>query len=178
MWQRARDTSCAFDGRDQGSDQRGIAHDDAERCHADQRCAPREGARGADSRHVSDAPPKNAEETKGARRPQVHEARHPHQEEERRRQTIESSRFVYTAQFSAILSCRHQTWTVKLRRSSPSTSSASSQRREGCRHPPAVVQPQPKQGATVKIEAWRLVCVREYSWTQLLEPRTAREAKV
>ena len=38
LWQRARDTSCAFDGRDQGSDERGIAHEDAERCHADQRC--------------------------------------------------------------------------------------------------------------------------------------------
>ena len=46
----ALDTSCTFDGRDQGSDQGRIAHDDAERCHADQRCAPREGARG--ERHL------------------------------------------------------------------------------------------------------------------------------
>ena len=41
----ARDTSCAFDGRDQGSHQRGTVHEDAEGCHTDQRCAPREGAR-------------------------------------------------------------------------------------------------------------------------------------
>ena len=64
-------------------------------------------------------------------------------------------------------------------------------------HRPAVVQAQPKQGATVKIEAWRLVCVRgsaervllqldhstdvwliHDSRTHQLEPRTAREAKV
>ena len=58
----ARDTSCAFDARDQGVHQRGIAHEvliartdfcflsdappeHAEECHADQRCAPRLGAR-------------------------------------------------------------------------------------------------------------------------------------
>ena len=46
----ARDTSCAFDGRDQGSHQRGTAHDDAEGCHTGQRCPPREGAR--DERHL------------------------------------------------------------------------------------------------------------------------------
>ena len=46
----ARDTSCAFDGRDQGSHQRGTAHDDAEGCHTGQRCAPREGAR--DEKHL------------------------------------------------------------------------------------------------------------------------------
>ena len=58
-----RDTSSAFDARDQGLHQRGIAHevlsartdfcclcdaphDNAEECHADQRCAPREECRG------------------------------------------------------------------------------------------------------------------------------------
>ena len=42
LWQRARDTSCAVDGTDQGSHQRGIAHEDAERCHTDQRGVPRQ----------------------------------------------------------------------------------------------------------------------------------------
>ena len=70
----ALDTSCAFDGRDQGSDQPGIAHDDAERCHAESTLRAQRGCTGRqtlevlsarpDIRHVSDAPPKNAEETK------------------------------------------------------------------------------------------------------------------
>ena len=36
----ARDTTCACDGRDQGSHQRGIAPEDTERCHTDQRGVP------------------------------------------------------------------------------------------------------------------------------------------
>ena len=45
LCQPARDTSCAFDAGDQRSHQRGIANEDTERCHTDQRCVPREGAR-------------------------------------------------------------------------------------------------------------------------------------
>ena len=48
---QAHVTPCAFDGRDQGSHQRGTVHEDAEGCHTCQRCAPREGAR--DERHLS-----------------------------------------------------------------------------------------------------------------------------
>ena len=35
------DTSCASHAGDQGSHQQGVAHEDAERCHADQRDVPR-----------------------------------------------------------------------------------------------------------------------------------------
>ena len=50
-----------------------------------------------------------ASKKRGARRRQVHEARLLHQEEERRRQITEASRFVYTERPSAILSCPNQT---------------------------------------------------------------------
>ena len=53
---------------------------------------------------------------------------------------------------------------------SPSTSTTSSQRRERCSaYQGQGVQPEPKQGATVKIEAWRLVCVRGSAKRVLLQ---------
>ena len=97
----------------------------------------------------------------GARRPQVHEARHLHQEEERRRQTIESSRFVYTEQLSAIL--KEKLTVYKFHKQSTKRGMQSQD------SPPQVVQPQPKQGATVKIEAWRLVCARGSAERVLLQ---------
>ena len=89
LLQPARDTTCAFLARDQGPHQRGIAHEDAEGCHTDQRCAPREGARGERDLRFSARDQTSVTSlmrhtrlpgSQGACRRQVHEACRFHQE--------------------------------------------------------------------------------------------------
>ena len=127
--------SCAFDGRDQGSDQPGVAHDDAERCHADQRCAPRESARG-----------------------------------ERHLRSTSNAESVEVGEDASELSCpqsqcdREEAYRLQVLQAvneerDAVTGLSSAGRFTACTAASARQQ-KPKQGATVKIEAWRLVRVR------------------
>ena len=102
-------------------------------CHTDQRCAPREGARG--ERHWRFSAEDQASVTSPMRHPrQVHEARLLHQEERTQADNrIISIRVHRTALRHPVVSTSNAE-PVRSKRSPPSTSSTSSQRREGYSH--------------------------------------------
>ena len=115
----ARDTSCAFDGRDQGSHRRGTAHDDAEGCHhwstlrALSGCTRRETLDVLSARpdfcHISDASHKSAEEIKALAGDKSTE--HVIFTKRKRNTGSQPNHLDSSIQnsFSAILSCLHQT---------------------------------------------------------------------
>ena len=150
----ARDTSCASDAGDPGPHQRGIAPEDSERCHTDQRCAPREGARGES--HLRFPAREQTFVTSPMRHPRPSRKRGPlpatssrsASSSPRRRETQADNRTISihvhsTAPRHPVVSTSNVE-SVEVgedaselscpRRSSPSTSSRNSQRRGGCSH--------------------------------------------